>query len=66
MSKHARHCFGEKPEVYEVTGNSIASVLKKASKAVEKLDEDASWVNLTLSCAPDMFEDDYTLTLYVH
>lgn len=65
----ARHCSGEYVDVFEVTGNKVSKVLKKAGKAVEELEgeDQYSWFATQMNYVGDTgVGTDWVLTIYAH
>ena len=57
-----RHCFGEKPEVYEVTGATQAEVWSDVADIAENADHDGQWVTI----GPHTVREDGTLEVSVY
>lgn len=64
-----RHCFGETVDTYEVTGNLVSEILKKASKKIAKFEDEGtySWYTTDLRYVGDAgLGYDFELLIHAH
>lgn len=64
-----RHCFGEAVDVYEVSGNKVSKLFKKAGKKIAEFEDDGDYSTFSTQLhyiGNSGLGEDWALTVYAH